>query len=1122
VKEEAIASQVVRTCVRAALLVALCAAAPQPASADWQNFRGARDGLADNQVLGILEDSEGALWFGTPMGASRFDGIRWKTERDSLPNLTVLSLIQDRAGAYWFGTQNGGLARFDGSQWTTFSSPGDLPSNQVEAILEDHAGDVWVGTPAGLMRYQRAAGAWVPWGTGPGELVHPHAWRIVEDRDFNLWIATPEGVSRLDPARTGWQSFTATPGALARDSVLSLAVDSTGAVWFGTDQGAFRYADGAWMRFRYADGLGDDIVTAILTDRSGRVWFGGYSLGLSRFDGRVWRQYRQSPDGVLGHILTLHQDRSGNLWVATTNWGLYRYDGAAWRNYFSTNTLTCSGRLAQSAPYQNVLGGNCIMGMLQDHRDDLWFVTADGGAARYDHTGRWSPWRRRPGVPLSDSLEAVFEDRAGRLWFGSHGSGVAQLDSARTTWQTFTRAQGLAGDTVYTVFQDHAGDFWFGTATGVSRWNEAAWQNALTGPGAGYGIEVRAIVEDALDRLWFRTSDGLYRLDAARTGWRRITTADGLADDSVTVLARTADGHVCIGTLKGLSVVGMGGWSNYLSFGALADSVVYSVFEEESGRLWVGLENGAARLQFYNQPEAGYAWTYFPRQTFPSTPIRGIFEDDLHTLWLSTFEGLVRYNGEAWRTYDTGDGLAANWVTGFLQDVQGHMWLASYGGLAEHELDRVAPQTVLLSMPAPLTPSQDVDIVFGAGYGEAADLTYSYAWDGGSDSPWSPDVAWSRKGLADGPHALMVRARDWAHNADPTPALLAWEVDATPPNAILSAPVFGQPVRDALEVSGTASDERFRGYRVEARPAGGTRWSIPIDSASTPVHDTLLARWDTRGVPEGNYDLRLAVTDTLGLVGVAQVTVIVDNQPPWADVTTPVRVSTLTGGEVFTTGSEVHLYFPPRAFERDAIVTVIPADPPPGALLPPGAAALGPGYDVAWSAPRLEKAATIEMKLPDTTLAAGSGSPAIYVGHGDEDWTRLGGTLDGVRRRLSAAITAAGRYAVVLETGEHAGVGGLAEVELTPRVFSPSGRFASETVAISFTLARAAPATVTVYNRAGRRIRQLISGQPLSAGANLVRWDGRDEDGRIVKDGVYLVGVEALGETQKRAVAVVR
>jgi hypothetical protein len=594
-----------------------------------------------------------------------------------------------------------------------------------------------------------------------------------------------------------------------------------------------------------------------------------------------------------------------------------------------------------------------------------------------------------------------------------------------------------------------------------------------------------------------------------------MTTADGLPDDSVTVLARTRDGRVCVGTLKGLSVFGANGQDTHLSFGASSDSVVFAVFEDHLGRLWVGLKEGAAYLK-------GATWTYFARQAFPSTPIKGIFEDDVQTVWLATFEGLVRYNGETWRTYDTGDGLAANWVTAFLEDAQGHLWFASYGGLAEHEPDRVAPQTVLLSSPASLTPSQDVDIVFGAGYGEGADVTYSYTWDGSGDSPWSPDVAWSRKGLADGLHTLTVRARDWSHNTDPTPALLTWEVDATPPNAILSSPLFGQPVRGVIEIRGTAADARFRAYRIEARPVGAASWSVPIDSSSAPASDTLLARWDTRRVPEGDYDLRLAVTDTLGLVGIAQVTVIVDNQPPWADVTTPAHVSALNGGEVYTTHGDVHLYFPPRAFPKDAVVSVVSADPLSPTMLPAGAQAVTPGYDIFWSVEALMKPATLEFTLPDSSLSGASGKPAIYVGHGDEGWTRLGGTYDPGSRKLAAAITGTARYAVVMDGGASGEAGGISALTLTPRVFSPSGAFASGSVAISFSLARPASATVTIYNRAGRRIQRVVSGRQLEAGANLVRWDGRNEDGRMVEDGIYVIAVEALGETQKRTVAVVR
>jgi ligand-binding sensor domain-containing protein len=1105
--------------VTVVLAALLCTWPGSWARADWQNFRGARDGLADNQVLSILEDQTGVMWFGTPKGASQFDGVRWKTERDSLPNLAVLSLLQDRTGAIWFGTENGGLARFDGATWTRWSSPGTLPSNQVEAIFEDHAGDIWLGTPGGLVRHRPADGTWTTYDPGNSGLVHQHAWRLAEDLEHNLWIATPEGASRLDRTRTQWESFRATPGALERDSVLALVADRSGRIWFGTDQGVFRLDQGAWTRFTTVHGLGDNVVTVIVEDHSGALWFGG-TFGVSRFDGMVWRQTAYTSEGQpLGRILAFQQDASGNLWTATAASGLYRSDGVSWRNYFSTNTLTCPGRTSQNAPFLYVLDSNCLTDMLQDGRGELWFATADGGASRCATTGRWTRARRGPGVPLSDSLNVLFEDRDRRLWFGSAGAGLARLDSARTGWSLFTRASGLAGDTVHTFCQDRRGDLWVGTGTGASRHDGMTWRNALTTGGPPEGIAVHQILEDSQDRLWFRTSDGLYRLDSTRVDWRRFSSADGLADDVPTVLALRRDGRLCVGTARGLSVFDGASWSTERTFGAPADSSVLSILDDSAGRLWVVLRGGAACLMDGD-------WVYFSQQVLQSRPYpettEGVFEDGLGTLWVSTFAGLARFNGDVWRVYDSrGDGLASDQVTGFLEDSQGHLWFTSFGGLTEHGPDRVTPQTVLLTAPPSLTPSQDANVVFGAGYGESADIEYSYEWDGSYGSAWSPEVSWSRSGIADGSHRLLVRARDWARNTDPTSALLDFEVDATPPNAVLSAPVFGQPVRDVLEVRGSASDARFRAYRVEARPAGGPDWTLPIDSASTSVESGLLALWDTRGVAEGVHDLRLAVTDTLGLVGIALVTVMVDNLAPFADVTAPASVSSLTGGDVYTTLGELHLYFAPRAFVEDAVVSLVPAAPPTAQDLPPGAQALGPCYDVLWSQPLISKPPVADLAIPEAALAGPPALLALYAQRGG-GWVRLGGTIDRGAGRISAALPGAGRFALVAEADEVEEPGAVSELRITPRAFSPAGRFASTTVAISFSLARPSPTTVIVYNRAGRRVRQVADNQPLRAGANVVRWDGCNDEGRMVQDGIYVVTVEALGQVETRTVAVIR
>lgn len=50
--------------------------------------------------------------------------------------------------------------------------------------------------------------------------------------------------------------------------------------------------------------------------------------------------------------------------------------------------------------------------------------------------------------------------------------------------------------------------------------------------------------------------------------------------------------------------------------------------------------------------------------------------------------------------------------------------------------------------------------------------------------------------------------------------------------------------------------------------------------------------------------------------------------------------------------------------------------------------------------------------------------------------------------------------------------------------------------------------TVALYDLAGRRVRVLWDGQPTTAGRKRLAWDGRDESGRLVSPGHYLLRVE--------------
>ncbi len=120
----------------------------------WQTFT-ASDGLGAGSVAAVLQAQDGALWFGTDVGASRYDGV-WQsfTERDGLPAGRIRAIAQTRDGALWFGSQRGGLGRCAADlsacapAWTTAQG---LPDNDVYTLLPDPNGNgLWIGTARGV------------------------------------------------------------------------------------------------------------------------------------------------------------------------------------------------------------------------------------------------------------------------------------------------------------------------------------------------------------------------------------------------------------------------------------------------------------------------------------------------------------------------------------------------------------------------------------------------------------------------------------------------------------------------------------------------------------------------------------------------------------------------------------------------------------------------------------------------------------------------------------------------------------------------------------------------------------------------------------------------------------
>lgn len=95
-----------------------------------------------------------SIWAGTwGGGVSRYDGKRWQsyTSADGLAGDIVYSIDQDSQGVLWFGT-NQGVSRFDGRNWRTYDKSNGLLENDVYAIAVLPNDEVWAGTRRGVTR----------------------------------------------------------------------------------------------------------------------------------------------------------------------------------------------------------------------------------------------------------------------------------------------------------------------------------------------------------------------------------------------------------------------------------------------------------------------------------------------------------------------------------------------------------------------------------------------------------------------------------------------------------------------------------------------------------------------------------------------------------------------------------------------------------------------------------------------------------------------------------------------------------------------------------------------------------------------------------------------------------
>ena len=623
-----------------ALSAAAVAAVPIPATRPMHfEHLTMRDGLSMSTINSIFQDSQGYIWLATEAGLNRYDGYsvrQFRRDRGNPHGLAsdyVWSIAEDTQGDLWLATDGGGVARWD-RRTETFQQfrhdpqqPQSLASDGVRALLIDSKGLIWAGTKdhgldvldprTGAVRHHRHSDS------DAHSLPADAVGALYADHEGRIWVGTDAGLSRYDALSDAFISYgDAMSAAQMRDlRVRTIREDHTGTLWIGTVNGGLARLDqnGNMLTvFRHDSGnphsLSHDHVWAMIEDDAQRLWV-ATADGLDLFDrgAESFVRYGHDADNPQSlrdaDTLSLYQDRGGVLWVGTREGGVSHWNPRSWLlgHYFSD-----AFRNAQ------------IESFAEDGDGKVWVGTIGAGLIEIDtRSGRerhYGADKSGASPQLSDDrVMALLNDHQGSLWIGTMSGGLDRLDLAGGKLRVYRSTAGdattLPADGVMSLYEDRLGTLWVGTFRGglasIDRATDkiTRYPFGLATPNSLSSSKASAIVEDSLGNLWIGTIGGGLNLFERKSGrfyaYRRDDRdPKSLSDDTVYALHVDAHGDLWVGTAGGGldRVVGSSAqpqavqFENQSALSGMPSQVVWGIESDRESRLWLSTNNGLVRF----------------------------------------------------------------------------------------------------------------------------------------------------------------------------------------------------------------------------------------------------------------------------------------------------------------------------------------------------------------------------------------------------------------------------------------------------------------------------------------------------------------------------------------------
>lgn len=661
---------------------------------------GTGDGLSQSFVRSIFQDSRGYMWFGTNDGLNRYDGYSMKVYKHdpddpgSIADSYVESLYEDSMGNIWIGAGNK-LDLFDSETEKIIhfihnpDDPLTINDGNISAIFEDKSGAVWLTSDKGINRYDRKKGTFTRFvhnKSDPRGLSANRVWKLIEGPGNKMWAGTEKSLDCIDP-ETGKVSIynpVNEQGESIFFTVRQIYVDTTRqrpVLWLGTTAGLYKFEPDSR---KFTSFMNDDAdpesndINSLCYDKKDHLWIGA-KKGVSKFNLKTEKivYYSRSSLEVSNlsneHVRKIYIDRKDDIWVCTYGGGIARYN----RQY----DVFMQYRHDNAVPHS--LGSNTVVDIYEDQAGILWFAVWGMGLSKYDRNKNKFPhYRNVPGNKNSLSgniVMAIYEDSEETVWIGTRNEGLNKFDKKSGKFVHFKHdplnPHSINNNTIFAITEDRQGNLWLGTDGGLHKYDKKSgrftrYKHDPDDNTTISGDTQFSVTEDRFGYIWAGGWDtGLSRLDPKTGRFKNYHYQAGdktsISGQGIWDIFESSAGDLWVTTWDGINKYDYktDSFTSYTfdadSPGGIPVESIGCVTESSDGTLWFGTHSGG--LSKLNEKTGSFE-TFTSKDGLPNDVVYGILEDDEGNLWLSTNNGISRFNPgtREFHNYDTSDGLQNN------------------------------------------------------------------------------------------------------------------------------------------------------------------------------------------------------------------------------------------------------------------------------------------------------------------------------------------------------------------------------------------------------------------------------------------------------------------------------